>query len=408
MEKLSDEQKAEIKEFGLRAEGLCSEYAARSTDAVRLFESSFVDPVRTPYAVDVDRIINCKFFNRGADKTQVFSFRKNDDITRRSSHVHFVSRIARKIGKALRLNADLIEAIAIGHDVGHTPFGHAGERILGGLYLSHTGKYFNHNVHSVRVLDYISRNNLTVQTLDGILCHCGEKVDGHYEPAAHLSAESFLARFSECYTKKDAVSKLRPSTLEGCVVRLCDMAAYIGKDRQDAAIALSAPPVFDCVALGTTNAQIIDAVSQDVIARSMNKPYLSLSDDVISALREYVRENNEKIYKLPEVCVPYDEVIAPMAKKLYEKLLSDLESGDFTSPIFTHFLDDPYIHDHYFVGEGAARIFDTFDDIVVDYMASMTDDYFLDAFARLFPTDPLNDKPLIVGYFDGRALGGKE
>ena len=173
MKKLTEKQKREIAEHNEKAESLLSPYATKDAAAVRLFGEEPYDPIRSQFAIDADRIINCKFFNRGSDKTQVFSFYNNDDLTRRSSHVQLVSRIARKIGRALRLNLDLIEAIAIGHDIGHTPFGHAGERILSKLYFDHAGKYFNHNVHSVRVLNFITHGNLTIQTLDGIICHCG-------------------------------------------------------------------------------------------------------------------------------------------------------------------------------------------------------------------------------------------
>lgn len=399
MNNLTEEQIARLREYTASIESLYSEYATRDGEAIRLHRSNKSDPLRTQFGTDIDRIINSKFFNRGADKTQVFSFRRNDDITRRSSHVQLVSRVARKIGKALRLNLDLIEAIAIGHDIGHTPFGHAGERILSDLYYSHVGKYFNHNVHSVRVLNLISHNNLTVQTLDGILCHCGEKVDSRYEPNKLPTPEGFLSMFNACYTQKDGIKRLRPATLEGCVVRLSDMIAYIGKDRADAFGVLRTPPKFDNTALGKNNSQIIDTVTTDVIANSMDKPYLSLSDDVYAALETYVRENYEKIYGLPEIREPYDNVIRPMAEKLYEKLLSDLKNGDESSIIFKHYLNGSYVHSNYFPEDGGERIADSPDDMVIDFMASMTDDYFLDAFEHLFPNDPLVGKAPIVGYF---------
>ena len=104
--------------------------------------------IRTAFVRDIDKIMHCHYYNRYADKTQVFSFYKNDDITRRGLHVQLVSRIARTIGKALNLNLDLIEAIALGHDIGHTPFGHAGERFLDELLFEHTGRHFSHNIHS--------------------------------------------------------------------------------------------------------------------------------------------------------------------------------------------------------------------------------------------------------------------
>ena len=129
---------------------------------------------RPAYVRDIEKIMNVPYYNRYSYKTQVFSLVRNDDISRRALHVQYVSRIARNIGRLLGLNIDLIEAIALGHDIGHTPFGHAGERALSKLYHEHTGRYFNHNVHSVRVLDNICCQNLSLQTLDGIICHNGE------------------------------------------------------------------------------------------------------------------------------------------------------------------------------------------------------------------------------------------
>lgn len=124
---------------------------------------------RPVFVRDVEKIMHLPYYNRYADKTQVFSFKNNDDITRRAQHVQLVSRIARNIGSVLGLNLDLIEAIALGHDIGHTPFGHAGERFLSELYHNETNRYFNHNVHSARVLDTIFARNFTMQTLDGVL-----------------------------------------------------------------------------------------------------------------------------------------------------------------------------------------------------------------------------------------------
>ena len=126
---------------------------------------------RPAYVRDCEKIMNCPYYNRYTDKTQVFSLYKNDDITRRALHVQFVSRIARNIGRLLGLNLDLIEAIALGHDIGHTPFGHAGEKYLNELLCENTGEIFLHNVQSVRVLDKIFNYNISLQTLDGILSH---------------------------------------------------------------------------------------------------------------------------------------------------------------------------------------------------------------------------------------------
>lgn len=150
--------------------------------------------IRTAFVRDIDKIMHCPYYNRYADKTQVFSFYKNDDITRRGLHVQLVSRIARTIGKALNLNLDLIEAIALGHDIGHTPFGHAGERFLDELLFEHTGRHFSHNIHSVRVLDSIYPYNISLQTLNGIAAHDGEMELSEYYPKALDDFETFDAQ----------------------------------------------------------------------------------------------------------------------------------------------------------------------------------------------------------------------
>ena len=138
---------------------------------------------RPAFVRDVEKIMHSPYYNRYADKTQVFSFYKNDDISHRALHVQLVSRIARNIGRMLGLDLDLIEAVALGHDIGHTPFGHAGEKFLNESYHANTGRYFNHNVHSVRVLDKIFNLNISLQTLDGILCHNGEFECKEYRPS---------------------------------------------------------------------------------------------------------------------------------------------------------------------------------------------------------------------------------
>ena len=140
-----------------RQDGAASRMAYDNADVTRR-KSVATDSAsiwRPPFVHDIDKILHCPFYNRYTDKTQVFSLIKNDDITRRSLHVQLVSRIARTIGAALGLNLDLIEAIALGHDIGHPPFAHSGESYLCELYHKHTGRFFFHNVHSVRVLDVI-------------------------------------------------------------------------------------------------------------------------------------------------------------------------------------------------------------------------------------------------------------
>ena len=186
---------------------------------------------RPTFVHDIDKILHCPFYNRYTDKTQVFSLYKNDDITRRSLHVQLVSRIARTIGAALHLNLDLIEAIALGHDLGHPPFAHTGETYLCELYNKHTGRYFFHNLQSVRVLDNIYPLNISLQTLNGIATHNGEIECVEYLPHPMNSFEEFDRSMERCYTDLAYAKSIMPDTLEGCVVRLSDIISYLGKAR---------------------------------------------------------------------------------------------------------------------------------------------------------------------------------
>lgn len=404
MQKFSPRQIEELNKITEETEKLYSPYACKNSDYIRKNPSRYdAEAVRTQYSIDADKIIHSPFFNRGSDKTQVFSFYKNDDITRRASHVQLVSRIARSIGKALRLNLDLIEAIAIGHDIGHTPFGHKGESYLSALYNKNTGRYFNHNVHSVRVLQVISKCNLTLQTLDGIICHCGEKVHDKYLPSKLSDFDAFQRTVEECYADREAVGALRPATLEGCVVRLSDLIAYVGKDRQDAA-RLKMNVEYGETAIGKSNSQIISGVMNDVIANSMGKPYLSLSSDVYEALAFAQSENNVKIYACDEVSSQYESAVKPMMEKMYERFLTELSAGDKNSLIFKNYLNDSLVGENYALYYSDKSNVYRPDDIVVDFIASMTDDYFLEAFSYLFPDDELSSLINPVGYFDKKFL----
>ncbi len=401
MKNPSLEQLDSLRAILAETEKLYSPNACKNSQCIRERKSKYADEVvRTQFAIDVDKIIHSPFFNRGSDKTQVFSFFRNDDITRRASHVQLVSRIARTIGRALRLNTDLIEAIAVGHDIGHTPFGHKGEKYLNALYNGNTGRYFNHNVHSVRVLQEISYLNLSLQTVDGILCHCGEKVNEEYPCGKLTNFEDFHEVYERCYTEENAVKTLRPGTLEGCVVRISDMIAYMGKDRQDA-LRLKMKVGFGDSVIGKSNLDVIKNVVADVIANSMDKPYLSVSRDVFDAMVRIKDENNEKIYQSKEVNEQYDNTIRPMMEKLYRTFLDDLKKENKSSPVYTNHLNEMF-GNHYFDERGKKKFSD--DDIAVDFIASMTDDYFLEIFGYLFPDDELNKSVKYISYFDERFL----
>lgn len=352
--------------------------------------------IRTAFIRDIDKIIHCPYYNRYADKTQVFSFYKNDDITRRGLHVQLVSRIARTLGKALGLNLDLIEAIALGHDIGHTPFGHAGERFLDELLFSHTAKHFSHNIHSVRVLDVIYPYNISLQTLSGIASHDGEFEMCEYFPRELWDFSEFDALIEACYTDKANVRKLVPSTLEGCVMRISDIIAYLGKDRQDAERArITHNSSFDDGAIGAYNAQIINNLMVNIVENSYGKPYIKMDSEHFESLRKAKSDNYELIYKNEKVEKELCGSIKPMMAELYERLLCDLKEGNTSSPIFSHHIAEVN-KAHY---ERKVPYEETEPNLIVtDYIASMTDDYFVDLYAYLFPKS--TRKIIYKGYFD--------
>lgn len=366
-------------------------------NALRRLHNDKKAPVWRPnFAKDIDRIMYSPYYNRYTDKTQVFSLIKNDDITRRSLHVQLVSRIARTIGGALNLNLDLIEAIALGHDMGHTPFAHSGEVYLDELYQKHAGRHFNHSIHSVRVLDGIFPINISLQVLDGIACHNGEIELGKYTPAPLRSFEEFDAMIESCYVDKKQVRRLMPSTLEGAVMRISDIIAYLGRDRQDAVrINMVDPNEFDHTLIGSINSEIINNLVVNIIENSYGKPYICMDQEHFDALAVAKRENYAHIYESAATRAQLDTTAKPMMAEIYEQMLSDLQQSKISSPIFRHHIN--YIN-------GARYHRDTPygkeepNQIVVDYIASMTDDYFIDLHHYLFPDSSY--KVEYSGYFD--------
>ena len=355
--------------------------------------------VRPAFVRDVEKILHLPVYNRYGDKTQVFSFYKNDDITRRGLHVQIVSRIARDLGAVLGLNVDLIEAIALGHDIGHTPFGHAGERFLSELLYNKTGRYFNHNVQSVRVLDTLYLRNLSLQTLDGILCHNGEFELKEYRPAPPITFDEFDKKVENCYVDKKAIEKLVPVTLEACVVRISDIIAYLGKDRQDARKAqkLDIDGKFSISEIGTNNSEIINNLTIDILEHSYRKDYLMLSETAFTALKAAKKENYEYIYKSEDLENKYNGIIKPMFKDIYDKMLSDVVSKNTKSVIYRHHIEN--IDTYYKYYKKSVPYSETEpNQIVCDFIASMTDDYFIDLHDRLFPNSEY--KIVYTSYFD--------
>lgn len=350
---------------------LCKQ-ACFSTQAIRLKEEK--EDIRPAYFHDIDRILYSFSYTRYMDKTQVFSFEENDHISKRMIHVQMVSKIAKTIGRALGLNEDLIEAIALGHDLGHVPFGHVGEAILNEISIEYDHTYFNHNVQSVRQLMNIENHgeglNITVQVLDGILCHNGEFLQGKYYPRKKCVCE-FLKDYQNTYIDKNGCDHLIPMTLEGCVVRISDIIAYIGRDIEDAMMLniIKEEQLPDDITrvLGKSNREIINTIIHDIIKNSLNKPYIQLSKNVYQAMRNMKTFNYKYIYlkaNTKEQIKQYKE----MFYLVFITFLQDLKNSKKQSPIYNDFLNNMSIK--YQKENSNCRI-------VLDYIAGMTDDYFI-------------------------------
>jgi dGTPase len=354
-----------------KRESLLSPLASISADAVRRHNRTSED-IRTPYSRDTDRIIHTRAYTRYIDKTQVFSLVDNDHITHRVIHVQLVSKIARTIGRCLRLNEDLIEAIALGHDIGHIPYGHFGETCLSTLCDEQgIGKFF-HNVQSIQFLDRIENCDLTMQVLDGILCHNGESDDVkiYKEPC-----RNWLEFDKKVQDNADGRRTKSPMTLEGCVVKFADTIAFIGRDLQDARevglIGSTNPLPRECrEILGESNREIINILIYDLLENSDSEEegYISYSPQVESALISLRTFSRTNIYENEKLTSEHGKV-RQMYTTLFMNCLEDLKNDTKNAKIFSDFIDTSWIDPNYL--ERA-----TYPELVRDFIAGMTDRYF--------------------------------
>lgn len=365
-------QLAIIKNNFLKIEDTYSPNATKSSEAVRFHPID--DDIRAPFFRDVDRIIHALSYTRYADKTQVYSFKQNDHISERMLHVQLVSKVARTIGRALNLNCDLIETIALGHDVGHTPLGHTGEALLNEISLRELGEYFAHNIQGVRHYMEVENHgeglNLSVQVLDGIMCHNGEMLSNVYTPVAKTK-EEFLREYQEAYHDLKASSHNHPMTLEGCVVRISDIIGYIGRDIEDAIelglFERSELPKEITEVLGNTNSDIMNTIILDIIENSLDKPYIALSERVYRALFALKKFNGENIYSKSMTKEDIKYYRSGM-NQLYHIYLDDINGNRVESVIYTIFLNSQ--SPRYLKVTDARRK-------VIDFIAGMTDDMFI-------------------------------
>ena len=361
----------------MKNKNLC-DFACKDSDALMLFDEK--DDIRTRFFHDADRIIYSLSFTRYVDKTQVFTFTENDNVSKRITHVQYVSKIARTIGRALGLNEDLIEAAALGHDLGHPPFGHCGEKALNNLSIECGEGVFSHNVQSVRTLMNLENNgqgrNISIQVLDAILCHNGEFVCEKYEPVLKTK-EDFFREYSECYCDINASKRIRPMTLEGCVVRISDIVGYSGKDIEDAirmgVISRDDIPEDISSVLGNTNSKIVNTLVLDIISNSYNKPYIKLSSNVFNALQKLIEFNYKRIYNVINARKEV-QYYKEMYETLFKHYQNVIDNNVFSNDIYTVFLNG--MSESYLNNTSNNRK-------IIDYIAGMTDDFFINRYNEI-------------------------
>lgn len=353
-----------------------SSYATKNCEARRERETSH--PFRGPYSRDRDHILYSGSFRRYIGKTQVIYFAASFDeqLSNRSIHTLQVSQIARTIGKALKLNLNLIEAIALGHDLGHAPFGHDGEEILREICQQRKISLFFHNIHSLRIVDKLADAykgmNLTFQVRDGILSHDGEINEKYLKP----DRDKTKADLTDYCQKKSQGREMQivPATLEGCVVRMSDAISYVGQDFEDAIrmgiLKKSELPEGIKRKLGESNAAIINSLVTDIIVNSYNRDEIIFSSDIADRVFELKQFNAERIYKNPRLKAKKTKLRASF-KYLFDKFRNDIRRSDKDSLIFKEWIFNRGKN------KGADYVNSYLpEQVVVDYIASMTDRYF--------------------------------
>jgi len=359
---------------------LLSSFATQNRDASRIREEKD-EHHRPPFALDRDRILYSGAFRRYTGKTQVIYFVSllDEQLTSRILHTLSVAQISKTIGRFLGLNTDLIDAVALGHDLGHPPFGHDGEVFLSKISQKYGLGHFHHNIQSLRVVDSIAKKgqglNLTFQTRDGILSHNGEVHNRRLTPDSNKT-EADLHEYIRKMEKGETVDMM-PATLEGCVVRLTDTIAYIGQDIDDAVriglIKREDLPEIAVQNLGNSTGQIIDTLVKDVVETSYGKNYVSFSPEISKVLLELKKFNYRAIYKSPRLKVNHERIERGF-EILFEYFLRQLKKKNRDSIIYQHFL----------VSKSHKYLSHTEDELKVrDFLAGMTDRYFVKVLQKI-------------------------
>jgi dGTPase len=377
-----------MKEEGFKKEILdfednnLSPYAAKNSQARR--ERETAHPFRGPYSRDRDHILYSGSFRRYVGKTQViyFSTSFDEQLSNRSIHTLQVSQIARSIGKAIKLNLDLIEAIALGHDLGHAPFGHDGEEILQEICRERKIGLFFHNLHSLRIVDKLADScrgmNLTFQVRDGILSHDGEINEKYLKPN-RSKTEADLIDYGRKKSQGEKASIL-PATLEGCVVRMSDAISFVGQDLEDAIrigiLKKDELPQGVKKELGESNTAIINSLVTDIIINSYHRDEIIYSSNIAERVFELKQFNVERIYQNSRLKAKKTK-LKNAFRYLFDKFAEDLKKDKEDSLIFKEWIFNRGKN------KGANYVNSNLSEqIVVDYIASMTDRYFYNTYIK--------------------------
>lgn len=345
------------------------------------------EDIRGAYFRDTTAILHSSPFRRLKHKTQVFFAPSNDHICTRIEHSLHVATIASAICRGLGLDSELAWAIGLGHDLGHAPFGHTGEKIISKITEAKGLGVFQHEIFSLRIADMLAHLNLTYAVRDGIVCHCGEKF------VQSLNPEEKVKDLESIKT----IAGLVPSTYEGCVMRFSDQIAYLGRDLEDACrlnvVNKSDLPQEISNVIGKTNGEIINTLVNDIVASSSEERGISFSDEVFTAVKQMKSFNYERIYRSDLM-------------KGYERYFSRLINlvVDYLDDLFGRygFEQQPYREEKNMLAMGFCRHINEarelylshdggFDRMVIDYVAGMSDNFCLDCASEILTPEHINE-----------------
>ncbi|MDR2692698.1 MAG: HD domain-containing protein [Chitinispirillales bacterium] len=389
---MAGEIEVDIQKILIGDEERLSPFAKRSDESLGRCRPIERDPFRLEFARDETRILHSRPFRRLKHKTQVFLSPNDDHICTRMEHVLHVSSIAAVIGRCLNLNTDLINAIAKGHDLGHPPFGHTGESVLNKIIAEDKGVPggFKHEIHGLRVVDKLTNYgaglNLTYEVRDGIATHCGESFERIVCPDRGRDLHKL-----ESLDDRTGM----PATLEGCLVRLVDRIAYLGRDLEDAIkarlIKKEDIPREVTRGLGADNGRIIGVFANDTIANSAGKDRIEMSEEIFGLMKTLKEFNYERIYKHPEV-----KRVADKANKMLEMLFYEVEriyeksERGRGAPFVAATVKASPVLETFFRFTKNTNYNDEIEPwrVVADYVAGMTDHFAEKTFTQLFMPSP--------------------